>query len=94
MKKANKSIDEIMDATGACVSSVYTIWHCYKAGGAASLAPKKRGNKFGQRQHLSQAQEKLIQSYIIDKCPEHYKMDFALWTCQAVRQLITQKYDD
>ncbi|AJQ95684.1 hypothetical Protein YC6258_03648 [Gynuella sunshinyii YC6258] len=36
-------------------------------------------------------QEKQIQAYIIDKTPDQLKMSYALWTRQAVQQLIIQE---
>jgi hypothetical protein len=41
---------------------------------------------------LSLEQEKQIQKKMVDKCPEQLKLDFALWTREAARQLIKQEY--
>jgi len=90
MMKAKNTLAEIVTATGACLSSVYKIQKKYKEKGAKALTPHKRGIKFGQGRHLTPDQEKLIRRKLIDKCPEQYKMDFALWTREAVRQLIKQ----
>lgn len=91
MKKANNSLEEIIAATGACATSVYNIWKQYEANGHAAFNPQKRGNKYGQGRHLTPDQEKVIQKHIVNKCPEQYQLDFALWTRQAVQQLIKQK---
>ena len=40
---------------------------------------------------LTPKQEKLIRRKIVDRRPEQLKLDFALWTREAVRQLILQE---
>jgi hypothetical protein len=41
---------------------------------------------------LSDAQELAIQRMIIDKLPEQLKLDFALWTRKAVKELVEQQF--
>lgn len=91
MWKAGKKVQEIMDATCACYTTVYTIWKKYQADGEGSLLPLTRGHKLGDGRHMTPAQEKDIQKAIIDKHPDQLKLDFALWTRGAVKQLIKQK---
>src|SRR5690554_1249625 len=42
---------------------------------------------------LNSTQEKAIQQMIIDKFPEQLKLDFALWTRKAVKELIAQQFN-
>lgn len=42
---------------------------------------------------LNNSQEKEIQKMIIDKFPEQLKLDFALWTRKAVKELIAQQFN-
>jgi hypothetical protein len=41
---------------------------------------------------LTKIQEKEIQRAIADKYPDQVKLDFALWTWEAVKLMIRQKY--
>ena len=46
------------------------------------------GRKKESGMTLSQDQQKQIQKILVDKCPDQLKMIFALWTREAVQQLI------
>lgn len=91
MWKAKKKVPEIMQATGAGYTSVYSIWRKYQAEGSKSITVRSRGNKFGDGRHLTPDQELSIRKQIIDKHPDQLKLDFALWTRGAVRLLIKQE---
>ena len=45
----------------------------------------------GAERHLSRDQERDIRRKIVDRFPEQLKLDFALWTREAVRGLILQE---
>src|ERR1035437_5400990 len=92
MKKIGCLIAEIINATGAGQTTIYDVWNRYQKEGAKILKEKRHGIKLGQNRRLSPEQEKEIQRSIIDKHPDQYKMDFALWTRQAVQQLVMQKF--
>lgn len=92
MKKAQHSYKEIARATGASHFAICTVWKKYLANGAKALSEQHHGLKFGQSRRLNPDQERKIQRSIIDKCPDQLKMDFALWTRQAVRQLVMQEF--
>lgn len=62
-----------------------------RTGGGKALASAKRGPKTGERSQLDAAEQKLIRSLIADKNPEQLKLPFALWTREAVRELIAAK---
>lgn len=63
----------------------------YKAGGFDALRSKKKGRNPADMKLLTASDENQIQKLLIDKHPEQYKLDFALWTCRAVKELIEQK---
>jgi len=86
--KAENKPSEIMDATGACLSTIHQIWRKYQAEGKKSIAVRARGHKMGDCGLLSPEQEALIRKQIIDKHPDQLKLNFALWTHGAVDQLI------
>lgn len=60
----------------------------YREGGMSALKPNKRGPKPGGRLKLSSGEQRSIRSKITDKTPEQYKMPFALWSREAVADLI------
>ena len=60
----------------------------FKAKGIQALKPQKRGPKEGVHTKLSKEQQQSIRRKIIDKTPEQYKMPFALWSREAVTDLI------
>tara|TARA_B100001093_G_scaffold520495_1_gene616811 strand:+ start:9538 stop:9948 length:411 start_codon:yes stop_codon:yes gene_type:complete len=62
----------------------------YKNHGSKAITSKPRGRKKGSGKKLSLAQEKDIQKVIIDKDPNQMKLEFALWTREAVLELIKQ----
>jgi transposase len=64
----------------------------YEEGGYGALKPTPRGRESGQGRTLTAEQEAVIQSTICDKRPEQLKMEFALWSRAAVRQLIEQEF--
>jgi len=64
----------------------------YEGGGYGALKPTPRGRESGQGRTLTAEQEAVIQRTICDKRPEQLKMEFALWSRAAVRQLIEQEF--
>ena len=65
----------------------------YKEIGKAAFKGKVRGRRRGDCMRLSSTQSNSIKKIITDKFPEQYKMNFMLWTRDAVRDLIHKKYD-
>ncbi|MCZ7555768.1 MAG: IS630 family transposase [Bacteroidia bacterium] len=82
-------ISQIIDASRNSVS----IWcRQYEEHGASAIKSKKRGIKEGMNRTLTQAQEDEVQRCIIDKMPDQLKLSFALWTRQAVVELIKLRF--
>ena len=83
-----KEIMEILDITQGVV---YAWKKLYNDGGAKALKIKDRGVKKGTGAKLTKADEYQIIKLIIDKNPQQLQFKFALWTREAVRQLIKQE---
>jgi transposase len=63
----------------------------YRRDGASGLEKRKRGRRAGDRLMLTAAEARRLQRWIRDKMPDQMKLPFALWTAQAVRELIHKK---
>jgi len=57
-----------------------------------ALQERKRGRKSGEKRTLTEEQEKQLQKWLIDKHPEQLKLPFALWTRDAVKDLIKLQF--
>jgi transposase len=61
--------------------------------GDKGLIPKLKGRKEGDGKFLTDERESEIIKNITDKTPDQIKMLFALWSRQAVQELILEKYN-
>ena len=61
----------------------------YLQGGAKALKANRRGRPAGTR--LAPHQAALIVRLIVGRCPDQLRLPFALWTREAVQQLIATK---
>ena len=64
----------------------------YERTGRISQKEGKRGRPLGNGRSLTPAQEASIQKDIVEQLPDQLKLSFALWTAQAVKQLIKQSF--
>jgi len=92
MLKKGMKIIEVADHLDVSRQHVGYWWSRYKDGGWNALKKRKRGKPKGASTKLTGEQERDIQKTITDKTPDQLKLDFALWTRQAVRQLIRDRY--
>ena len=75
---------------GVNKNTVTNWWkHYLETGGFKS---KKKGVKSEDKKLLSLTQEKAIQLMIVDKMPDQLKLDFALWTRKAVKELVEREF--
>ena len=65
----------------------------YKKEGKSALYYQKRGAKSETKKLLNTDQEKGIQKMIVDVMPDQLKLDYALWTTRAVRDLIEREFN-
>lgn len=65
----------------------------YREGGMSQLRSQQRGPKLGTTMQLSIEEQKKLSELIVDKQPDQLKLNFALWSREAVGLLITEKTD-
>ena len=71
-------------------TSIYYWLTTHQKGGYAALKAHKRGPK--RQSRLAGHQAATIVRLISDRCPDQLKLPFALWTRDAVRQLIKKRF--
>ena len=78
--------------TGASWGAVRKAIGLYAEGGVSALKPKTRGRRKGTARRLTGEQERDVQKAIRDQRPEQLKMEFALWTREAVMKYIEERH--
>ena len=91
LRRAGWTYEAIAADQGLSRTGVFDICKRYAEGGAKALADKPCGRPVGVLRALSEEQERDIRRLVIDHTPDQLKMDFALWTRQAVQRLIQQR---
>jgi len=92
LKKQGKNNIEIAGIIGVHRNSVSTWVTTYAKDGSKGLKSKKRGIAKGQNRTLNSLQEDEIQGLLVDKTPDQFKLIFALWTRQAVQELMKVRF--
>ncbi|QKK01882.1 MAG: IS630 family transposase [Pseudomonadota bacterium] len=83
---------EIAEQVGVHYLTVGRWVRTYQAEGMKALrASKAQGRPVGSGRSMSEEQENQIQKVLIDKTPDQLKLSYALWTREAVQQLILQE---
>jgi transposase len=70
--------------------SIHNWLRAVEEGGSTALKARKRGPK--PRSRLAGYQAATVVRMIQDRCPDQLQLPFALWTREAVGQLIAQRY--
>ena len=92
LRKAGHTLEEIAQLTGLSKTGVFNICKRHEQHGADALQDAPGGRQLGDKRLLSAEQEARVQKLIMDKTPDQLKMPYALWTRQAVAQLIEQHF--
>ena len=92
LRKAGRTYDEIAAQTGLSRTGVFDICKRHEAGGAKALRDAPGGRQLGDKRLLSAEQEATVRKLIADKTPDQLKMVYALWTRQAVAELIRERF--
>ncbi|MDF1516877.1 MAG: winged helix-turn-helix domain-containing protein, partial [Lutibacter sp.] len=90
--KSGRKKGEVAEIIGVRGASISEWWKNYKKNGVKGLSSKKRGVKSEDKKLLSAKQEQEIQKMIIDTMPDQLKLDFALWTRKAVKELVEREF--
>ena len=85
------SISEASRAFGVSRQAIYQWQARVEKGGTRGLNARKRGRRSGGQ--LAPWQLGQIARSITDRCPDQLKLPFALWTREAVQQLIAARFD-
>ena len=85
----NRDTAEIV---GISVTYASTVWQTFLRGGNKAIKPKPRGRRHGEKRKLNAEQEVVVQRLLVDKTPEQLKLPFALWTRDAVRIVIRERF--
>jgi len=92
LRKAGRTYDEIAAQTGLSRTGVFDICKRHAAGGASALKDAPSGRQPGEKRLVSAEQEREVQRLIRDRTPEQLKRVYALWTRQAVAELIRDRF--
>jgi len=93
LRKDGRSNKETAEIVGVSESHCSRVWKRYQKEGDNAISKGTRGRRHGEQRNLTAEQEAEIKRLLIDKVPNQLKLSFALWTRDAVRQLIEQKYE-
>jgi len=92
LRKRGETYAAIAESVGVHERTVIRWLRLYEDSGEKALKAKILGRPTGAGRSLSPEQEAQIQKLITDKTPDQLKMAYALWTREAVRQLIEQEF--
>jgi transposase len=92
LRKRGMKYKDIGEVVGITPTYACKIFKRYERDGAAAIDKGQRGRRPGEQLTLKEEQAAAIQKMIIDKTPDQLQMPFALWTRQAVQQLIKHQY--
>ena len=92
LRAKGRTLAVVAQEVDLSVPTVMQAWRAYEAGGMAAVNVKRRGRRVGEKRRLEARQEVTIRKLICEKTPDQLKMDFALWTRQAVCQLVRDRF--
>jgi len=83
---------DVAEIVGVSVGRASKIWQSYKKGGSKAIKLGRRGRRTGEKRTFTTEQERQVKRAMIDKTPDQMKLPFALWTRDAVKLLIKQRF--
>ncbi len=91
LRKRGETYKEIGNIVGVHKNTIWKWWRRYQTEGAKGLKVQRRGRRQGAQRSLDISEESKIQKLICDHTPDQLKLTFALWTRQAVGELIRRE---
>jgi transposase len=91
LSKRGMMYKEIAEELGVHPLTVGRWLAKYREGGMKALLAQARGRRVGSGRQLTLDEEDRLQQLLVDKTPDQLKLQYALWTRQAVQQLIKQE---
>lgn len=88
---SGKKKGEVAEIIGVKPGTISEWWKNYKQKNYSGLKANKSGVKSADKKLLTDEQELSIQEMITDTMPDQLKLDFALWTRKAVKELVEQE---
>jgi transposase len=85
----------LVKTAGQCEMSRTTViaaLKAYESGGWKAVDIARPGRPSGTGRTLTGEQEREVQRLICDRTPDQLKMDYALWSRQAVAELVRDRY--
>ena len=93
MHEAGNTQVSIASALGVHQNTVGRWLKTGRTVGVSGLKRRKRGRRAVEQRLLNEAQEAEVRKLITDNCPDQLKLPFALWTREAVRDLIEARFE-
>jgi transposase len=90
--RTGKTQREVAELVQVQRTTVNAWWKLFLTGGHQALKKGKRGRPAGQSKFLNPEQIAEMKRLLVDKTPDQMKLKFALWSREAVRQVIKERY--
>ena len=88
MRDAGVTVREVARQCELSTHTVVEAHKAYRRGGWGAVKIHRAGRPVGTGRMMTAAQEKKIQQLIQDRTPDQLKLSYALWTRQAVSELV------
>jgi len=92
LRKKGMSNQLAAETVGISKTRASSIWQLYQKGGIDAIKPRKRGRKQGEHRNLTAEQEAAVKKLLIDKTPDQLKLQFALWSRDAIRLAVKKEF--
>lgn len=92
LRKNGMSYREIGEVLGVHHTSACTWYTSYVRDGMKAISMRRRGRRVGACRSLDAEQEKELRNLVIDKTPDQLKLPFALWTREAVKEVVRDRF--
>ena len=92
LRKAGLTYEAIAAQTGLSRTGVFDICQRHGSRGAKALHDRIGGRQVGDHRLVTAEQERQVQRLIRDKTPDQIKLPYALWSRQAIADLIRDQF--